>query len=582
MALFFMLLAVSPTTLGDLLVWGHLPRDFWNPERLARARYVGFGFSALWLLYTATFLWSLTRDDRAEGGVNKRDEGFVGTGATRGAALVVLLAASLAVRIRFLPVPLDYDEAYTFWNYARHGPIEALARFDSTNNHPLNSLLMAMCYRFGGAEEWVIRLPVFLAGVLVPVLVFLACAAFGEVVAGFCAGAAAVVSIPLVEYSANARGYMLLACANLLATLGAASMVRGRRGSALLVGGMVLGIWSLPSAVLALPGMLVWVWRRTRSWVEVLRVGLGVAAVGGLVYVPGYIAMGTRALENPFVLPLELSLWLIRYPLALIEALGAVAVPVPYDGIAARMHGRAVDLFIRWLVHPEALGCLVVSVFFVGISVWARGAVASWATAVLASVAVACMALRLAPPPRVFAPYIPLAIVLFAVGLIRAGGKVQEARARQGRFFERTLATAAVLLIGVGLAFYWRRPLASRFDRYGWRLYVPAVAERVAERSGGRKCCIVASLPTDLPLRVYLWREGVLYEWGLDGGCAGGRYLAWLGPDPPVAAALRADPVLKPFASALQLGPLRPVGYFGPLVLYELGAPAEPPEGRSG
>jgi hypothetical protein len=78
-----------------------------------------------------------------------------------GSSLVFLIY----VIVRAVRVPFTIDEAATYLNYVS-SDILAIFRFDSLNNHFLNTLLTKICWSLGGPSEFALRLPNLLAYVV--------------------------------------------------------------------------------------------------------------------------------------------------------------------------------------------------------------------------------------------------------------------------------------------------------------------------------------------------------------------------------------------------------------------------------
>lgn len=81
----------------------------------------------------------------------------------------IIIGSSLAfliyVIVRAVRVPITIDEAATYLNYVS-SDILAIFRFDSTNNHFLNTLLTKICWALGGPSEFALRLPNLMAYVV--------------------------------------------------------------------------------------------------------------------------------------------------------------------------------------------------------------------------------------------------------------------------------------------------------------------------------------------------------------------------------------------------------------------------------
>jgi predicted membrane-bound mannosyltransferase len=132
-------------------------------------------------------------------------------------AWLALLALGLALRLAYLGLPLRYDEAMTFLGLVDRPLLAVLADY-SPNNHLLHTVLAKLCVGLLGEEEWALRLPALLAGVLVvPSLAWVAGRVFG-LVEGFAVAGLAAATAWLVSYAVDARGYSLA----LLAQIGRA------------------------------------------------------------------------------------------------------------------------------------------------------------------------------------------------------------------------------------------------------------------------------------------------------------------------------------------------------------------------
>lgn len=131
-------------------------------------------------------------------------------------ALAAITLAGAAVRYTFLALPVRYDEAYTFVVFAMRPLQFILSDYHVPNNHIFHTLLVRGAYLLFGAELWSLRLPVFIAGVLLIPLVYLAGRIFFERHTALLAAALTAGSSILIEYSANGRGYMLICLFSIL------------------------------------------------------------------------------------------------------------------------------------------------------------------------------------------------------------------------------------------------------------------------------------------------------------------------------------------------------------------------------
>lgn len=125
--------------------------------------------------------------------------------------LGLILSAAAGLRLYHLFQPMRYDEAHTFVFYASRPLAVVVSAFFDDNNHILHSMLVHFSTLLFGEAEWAVRLPAFLAGLLIAPALYLLIRRFYGAGAGLWAAAAAAVWPGLIEYSVNARGYTMVA-----------------------------------------------------------------------------------------------------------------------------------------------------------------------------------------------------------------------------------------------------------------------------------------------------------------------------------------------------------------------------------
>ena len=122
--------------------------------------------------------------------------------------IVILLG--IIIRTAFLFQPMRHDEAFTFTNYASKPILLALSNYSFPNNHLFHTLLVHIVYLCFGNHEWIIRLPAFLAGILVLPTTYLVIRKLYTPNVALITTVLVATSSSFVEYSTNARGYMLI------------------------------------------------------------------------------------------------------------------------------------------------------------------------------------------------------------------------------------------------------------------------------------------------------------------------------------------------------------------------------------
>lgn len=177
----------------------------------------------------------------------------------------------LFLRLLLINKPIEYDEAYTFVYFASRPFKYILADYSVPNNHIFHTILVGLAYRLFGGQAWVLRLPAFIAGVLiVPVMYITARRFFSRHQA---LGAAALIAVAnwFIMYSVNGRGYTLLILFALLLTNFAGILVirhysprseaKWGSKSALIAFALTaaLGFYTIPIFLYPMAGVSLWV-----------------------------------------------------------------------------------------------------------------------------------------------------------------------------------------------------------------------------------------------------------------------------------------------------------------------------------
>ena len=194
-----------------------------------------------------------------------------------------MLGAGL--RLWHLGYPLEYDEIWTYEQYASGSVVEIFTRLETPNNHPLNSLIVKLMTSVAGPQPISMRMPAALAGILtLPLLGWIALRLTRRRSVALWSMFFLACSAPAAQYAQCARGYeyqLLL----LLGVVGAQLMFnRGRRWSLWAIPLLgALSILTLPTSVLFLlvPAFCHW-WPRRRN--RALFLSYAVLGVFALLY----------------------------------------------------------------------------------------------------------------------------------------------------------------------------------------------------------------------------------------------------------------------------------------------------------
>ncbi len=295
-----------------------------------------------------------------------------GESATHLVALAAIAVGAVALRLAFLGQPIRYDEALTFTEFASRPLYYALSYYPDPNNQLLHTLLVHVAWSLFGDAPWAIRLPAFLAGILVvPATYVVARLLYGRD-AALLAAALVAASSSLVEYSTNARGYSLLTLWFLVAlALAAYVAVTGNRLAAVaLAVAAALGFYTIPTMLYAFAVVLVWLaWALLRSSLNPSRshasgrpraaavltlAGLlgATALLTFLLYLPPIIVSGPEnLLSNRFVTPLDATSFATDLPRSLRSTWALWTRDLPAPVVVLLVLG-----FAGALVRHRALG----------------------------------------------------------------------------------------------------------------------------------------------------------------------------------------------------------------------------------
>jgi hypothetical protein len=407
------------------------------------------------------------------------------------AVVALLTLAGAALRARYLSQPMRYDEAFTYLAYASQPLAKGLARYDYPNNHLFHTLLVHATTTVLGNHPWSIRLPAYTAGVaLVPAWWWavrgMYPGAAGMLTAGLVAG-----SSPLVEFSTNARGYVLVAldCA-LLVGVGTALLRRatplGWAGFAILI---ALGLWTIPAALFSVGAVTAWLGLETlvrRPPCGRARFLLGLAltlvAAGGLtvvLYLPVLRGWGVHAVVgNRFVAPLGRQELFHRLPSSLTATWHLAIRDAPQALVLLLLAGVALGLARHRRLGAQQVPLLPVTL------VWCAGLV---------------LVQRVIPFTRVWLFLFPMTFGTAAAGLAVL-------LPRRGRALGAPLAAAA-LLAALAVTTVASRGVLRSPETGTLRAAAPMAA--ILRDRLGHGDAIVAALPANEPLAYYLDREGI-------------------------------------------------------------------------
>ena len=237
-------------------------------------------------------------------------------------AIGFILFGGALLRFLLLDRPLLHDEAYTMYTWGRSDLFYVVSDYHLPNNHILNSILVNLIYHLGARSAWLLRLPVFVSGILLIFFVWVLGKAMYNDLAGTIAAVFTAFYPFLVDYSVNARGYEIQA---LLTVLSVGLALYAKRKDNMFAWFLLsvvsaLNFFTIPTALYPFGGICLWLVieglfsdRKTKR--KLLRntviLGFSVCILTVLLYVHVLLDSGTNSLAgNVFVRPLDWKIFL--------------------------------------------------------------------------------------------------------------------------------------------------------------------------------------------------------------------------------------------------------------------------------
>jgi Dolichyl-phosphate-mannose-protein mannosyltransferase len=223
-------------------------------------------------------------------------------------AVFGMTVVGLVVRAPYLSVPMRGDESNTYFGYISKSWWTAISAYPVPNNHVLNSVLAKVAITVLGVSPWSLRLPAFIAGVvLIPAAYWCARAQY-SVNAALIGTTLVTASAPLITYSVNGRGYTLLCLTFLLSVAIAGYALRRRNIAAWCAFAVVnaIGFFAIPIMFFPFGGTMIWLAAsagldergadRRMALIMLAAAGIGTLVLTLDFYIPVAISRGYRQL----------------------------------------------------------------------------------------------------------------------------------------------------------------------------------------------------------------------------------------------------------------------------------------------
>lgn len=127
-------------------------------------------------------------------------------------ALIAIIVIGFGLRFMYLDRDMRFDESMTVMVYASRELPSVVADYSAPNNHIFHTIWVHLSFHNLGETPPFVRLPAFIAGILMIPLSFQAGRRFFDETTGILTAALIAVQPVIVDFGVNARGYTIFAC----------------------------------------------------------------------------------------------------------------------------------------------------------------------------------------------------------------------------------------------------------------------------------------------------------------------------------------------------------------------------------
>ena len=224
------------------------------------------------------------------------------------AVLLVIIIFGIFFRYAYLWRPMGHDETYTFMAFASRGLRVVITDYHLPNNHIFHTILVNLFSQMLGDSPAVIRLPAFIAGILLIPATYLIGKIFYDWKIGLVA-ASVIAALPvLVDYSTTARGYTIITLFALMIVAISAYVKDNQNLVAwfILIGFSGLGLYTNPTMIYPIGMAFTWLILSSmikdiipgygkRFYLYLLLLGVGIALFTGFLYLPIIYTSGLQS-----------------------------------------------------------------------------------------------------------------------------------------------------------------------------------------------------------------------------------------------------------------------------------------------
>ncbi|HEX7980948.1 MAG TPA: glycosyltransferase family 39 protein, partial [Gemmatimonadaceae bacterium] len=291
-------------------------------------------------------------------------------------AVVAVTLLGALCRLAAMRQPMRYDEASAWVSFIGQSWWTILSRYPTPNNHVFFSLVAKVTASLAPYQPWAIRLPALIPGIAIVPATWAVGRRLADRATALLGAALAAGSMPLVLYSANARGHSLVVLGGLGLVL-LADRLRARprwlAGWAAYVLIAALGLWTALLMIYSIAAVSLWLALHALSQAD------GPAPEAGRTTLGGFAARVRRALPqigrvaaaDAAALAMAALLYLPIIRSAGLSALLAnkLVRPVPWPQFAKLLPPFLYELALTWSSPFSTLSLLwVVALFLLALA----------------------------------------------------------------------------------------------------------------------------------------------------------------------------------------------------------------------
>jgi len=417
--------------------------------------------------------------------------------------LIVLGITILGTFFRFAYLwrPMGHDETYTFMAFAYRGLKVVITDYHLPNNHVFHTILVNLFYQLFGDSPAVIRLPAFIAGIMIIPATYIVAHKFYDWKIGILA-ASIVASLPvMIDYSTTARGYTIITLFSLI-LIAIADYIKDHKNIVawiMLVLFSSLGLYTNPTMIYPIGMTFTWLilsWMigdlnpdyRKRFIQYLLLSFIGIGIITGLLYLPILLTSGLQSIIG-----------------------NEVVETLSWSDFSQSLLPRVRNTWQEWNRNiPLGISWLAMIGLFASFFVPKRTR-SNRVPLILAGflwIATALLIQRVAPWPRIWLFLLPFFVIWISAGLIGLILMVGEKYPRSKVFAWAAVGILVIIPLAAGLV--------RNGAHYSEKLHAKGEVEQVADfledylRAGD---VVVVTSPDTIVLKYYLLRNNLDKEY---------------------------------------------------------------------